>query len=155
MNDLRDLSNLFSAIESGDWREIEAHFNNSPQLLHMGIAIQLEDLYQPVCGIEKVENYHLGGIGQDYVNGGVISAVFDLSIGLTGLSFLREGHFATNQLNIHLSKPLEAKAFYAVSQINKQIGNTLFSESTLYNYKNEPCAYASGTVRIRLKVKGD
>ncbi|MFK7904452.1 MAG: hypothetical protein AB8B69_04970, partial [Chitinophagales bacterium] len=90
MNDLRDLSNLYVAIKNGNWKKIEAHFNNSPQLLHMGIAIQLEDLDKPVCGIEKVETHHLGGIGQDYVNGGVISAVFDLSIGLTGLPFLRE-----------------------------------------------------------------
>lgn len=150
MGDLRNLSVITDLINQEKWEAIETYFNNSQQLKHFGITINLKDISRPKCEINKIEPYHLGGIGQDFINGGIVSAVVDLSVGLTGLTFLGNGNLATSRLNIELKKPITNERFYAVSMIEKRVGNKVFSQATLYNYKNEPCVFATGIVQINL-----
>jgi acyl-coenzyme A thioesterase PaaI-like protein len=151
MNDLRHLNTISDLVNGKNWAAIEAYFNRSEQLKHFGISIDLSDILQPKCAINKIESYHLGGIGQDFVNGAIISAMIDLSIGLTGLNVLKEGHLATSQITINFKKPLSNKPFYAISSIVEVIDNQVFAHSTVYNFEGEPCATSIGIVRINLK----
>ena len=151
MEDLRNLAAITDLINQEKWEAIETYFNNSQQLKHFGITINLNDISRPKCEINEIQPYHLGGIGQDFINGGIISAVVDLSVGLTGLTFLGNGNLATSRLSLNLKKPIINKRFYAVSMIEKRTGNKVFSQATLYNYKNEPCVFATGIVQINLE----
>lgn len=58
--------------------------------------------------IGKIEEIHRGGISGDAVNGGIISMLVDLAIGLLGLKYFEEGLTATHHLSIHFVKPLIA-----------------------------------------------
>jgi len=44
----------------------------------------LDNPLAPIYTVEKISAFHLGGIGQDFINGVIISAVLELSLGLTG-----------------------------------------------------------------------
>jgi acyl-coenzyme A thioesterase PaaI-like protein len=77
--------------------------------------------------------------------------MIDLSIGLTGLNVLKEGHLATTQITINFKKPVSNKPFYAISSIVEVVENQVFAQSTVYNNEGETCATAIGIVRINLK----
>jgi acyl-coenzyme A thioesterase PaaI-like protein len=151
MNDLRHLITVVDLVNQKNWAAIESYFNQSQQLKHFGMSIDLSDITQPKCAINVVEPYHLGGIGQDYVNGAIISAMIDLSIGLTGLNVIKEGHLATTQITINFKKPIANKPFYALSSVVEVIDNQVFGQSTVYNFEGEICATAIGIVRINLQ----
>lgn len=140
-------------IERDDWAGMERYFNESEFSKHLGIAVSLADPAQPKCEISEIQAFHLGGIGQNFVNGAIISAVFDLGIGLTGLRYASLVKFATTNVNIHLLKPVQNNRFYLISKCNKKIGRRLFSEATLFNFRDEPCAYATGEIRINIEGK--
>lgn len=150
MNDLQELSIMSWLNEDDKFNEIERFFNDSLQLSHLGISIELKDINFPKCYIKNIHNYHLGGIGGDYINGGIITTLVDLSIGLTGLPFIKQGKIATAQLNIDIVKPIQKGYVYAISRVLKTIGNRIFAESIIYDCKNIPCVFATGTVKTHL-----
>ena len=148
----KNLSNIISQhVQNGDWPEIEHYFNSTEFVKHMGITVNLSDHEQPKCEISEIKLFHLGGVGQGFVNGAVISAMFDLVIGLTGLKYAPLGNFATSNVNIQFLKPVSNNRIYAISKCNKKIGNRIFSDSTLFNDRDEPCAYATGEIRVGIK----
>tara|TARA_R110001599_G_scaffold9374_1_gene46315 strand:- start:1035 stop:1490 length:456 start_codon:yes stop_codon:yes gene_type:complete len=135
-------------VHDGNWGEIENIFNNTEFAKHLGINVNLDEPSKPKCEINDIKAFHLGGVGQDYVNGAVISGVFDLVIGLTALQYSSRGNFATSNVNIRFLKPVEKNRFYTIAKINSIIGNRVFSEATLFNCKGEPCGYANGEIRV-------
>tara|TARA_R110002073_G_scaffold262024_1_gene424943 strand:- start:228 stop:686 length:459 start_codon:yes stop_codon:yes gene_type:complete len=137
-------------IADGNWREIERFFNQSELTRHLGVNVDLLDPALPKCEVKTVHNYHLGGIGQDYINGAVIAAMYDLAIGLTALPYAAEGNFATTNVNMRLLKPVENGRFYMVSRIHQRIGNRVFAEATLYNFNDEPRGHANGEISVGL-----
>jgi acyl-coenzyme A thioesterase PaaI-like protein len=152
MKDLTNALAITNLVLEEKWGNIETFFNASQQLKHFGLSIDLADIKYPKCAVKKIKPYHLGGIGQSYVNGAFISALIDLSIGLAGLAALKEGYLATSQININFKKPIVNKPFHAYSKITEVIDNQVFVESIVYNNANEPCVFAQGIVRINLKI---
>jgi len=152
-SNLSNLSIIQPLIAENDWKAVEGYFNNSPQLSYFGISVKLDDPDAPRCEILKIMPYHLGGLGLEFINGGVISAVVDLAIGLTAIRYLNKGYLATSKLNIDLIRPIDGQCFYAISKMNRKIDAKVFSEATIFNYKDEPCVYASGATRIGINGK--
>lgn len=140
--------NISQHVSDGNWREIESCFNKTDFAVHLGINVVLDKPAQPKCEINSIMPFHLGGVGQDYINGAVISGLFDLVIGLTALGYSSLGNFATSSVNIRMLKPVDKNRLYAVAKIRTKIGNIVFSEATLFNFKDEPCGYASGEIRV-------
>jgi len=139
---------ISALVDDENWNDIELFFNKSEFAQHLGINVVLNDPSKPRCEINDIKAFHLGGVGQDYVNGAVISGVFDLVIGLTALPYAKLGNFATSDVSIRFLKPVEKNSFYAIARINSTIGNRVFSEATLFNSKGEPCGYAKGEIRV-------
>ncbi len=137
-------------LATNNWQQIEEYFNKTDFINHLGITISLDDPQNPRCIIKKISSIHLGGIGQDFINGAIISAVLDLALGLTGLQYAGEGNFATTSLNIDITKPVKNGPFYAISKCNHKIGKILFSEATIYDCDDNPCVYATGKIRTAL-----
>jgi len=140
--------NIANCIADNDWIKVEEYFNNSAFLTHLGITVSLDNPDLPRCEISHLEPFHLGGIGQNFVNGAIISSILDLSVGLTALKYSKMGKFATSSLNIEMARPVDNGRFYAISKRNRIIGKKLFSEATIFNSNDEPCVYASGILRI-------
>jgi acyl-coenzyme A thioesterase PaaI-like protein len=135
-------------IAKGDWKKVEEFFNNSEFTSHLGIQVDLLAPDLPKCEILDIQPFHLGGIGQEYINGAIISAVIDLALGLTGLKYSKLGNFATCNLNIDIVRPIEKGRFYVVAKSNRQIDNKVFSEATIFNQNDVPCVYATGMIRV-------
>lgn len=142
---------IASRVEEDDWKSIERHFNEGPFSQHMGLQAVLDDPAHPRCLIAEDLPFHLGGVGQQFVNGAVISSMFDFVIGLTALKYAAQGNFATTNVNIKFLKAVESGGVYAVAACSREIGRRLFVESTLYNGKDEPCCFATGEVRIAIQ----
>lgn len=148
MEDLSNLSSIQNLIQAGKWNEVGAFFNNSPQIKHLGIEVDLSDIQAPRCSIPEVQDYHLGGIGGKNINGGIISALVDLSIGLTGLSHMDKGLLATTQIQLHFLRAIPNKPFYARANISQQIGHKIFAETRIFNHQDVLSVYATGIVQV-------
>ena len=138
-------------IGQGDWPAVESLFNEMEFVRRLGLSIDLSDPDRPRGDVTKIESYHLGGIGQDFVNGAVTSGVIDIVLGLTGLRFAEMGYFATRNLQIDLTLPVEKHGFYVTSRATSRIGKNLFAEATVFNPDGEPRVHATGVVRIGIR----
>jgi acyl-coenzyme A thioesterase PaaI-like protein len=135
-------------VERGDWPEVQNRFNSQEFVKHLGIAVDLSNPDEPRCDMRNIESYHLGGIGQDFVNGAVTASVIDIALGLTGIRFAPMGYFATRNLHIDLTLPVEKHGFYVTARSTSRIGKNLFAEATVFNLAGEPRVHATGVVRI-------
>ncbi|MDZ4716751.1 MAG: hotdog domain-containing protein [Cytophagales bacterium] len=149
--DLTNVHQILHWVQEGKTRELEALFNQSPQLRLVGATIDISDMKHPVVTIEKVEALHLGGIGGRAVNGGVVSMLVDLAIGLLGISYYGEGLTATHNLSIHFVRPLIATSVIFEAAETQVIGNRIFGNVRVMNEKREVCAYASGVLVKAIK----
>ncbi len=139
---------ILEAVNNEDWAAVEVSLNNSEFAQLLGMSISLDNPSLPRCEIREVSSYHLGGVGQGYINGAVISAMFDYLLGLTALPYVNEGYFATSNINVRFVKPVINDRFYAVATEKKRIGMSVFSEATLYNGLDEACVHATGEIRV-------
>jgi acyl-coenzyme A thioesterase PaaI-like protein len=133
------------------WKDIETFFNESAQLKLIGAQVDLSDPQKPKVCIHEVRDIHRGGVGGEAVNGGIISMLVDLSIGLLGLTYLGEGLTATSHLSIHFVKPLHGQKLLLEAAITEVIGNRIFGKASAMNEKGEICTYASGVVAKAIK----
>ena len=138
-------------VERGDWKAIEDHFNETPFVQHMGLSISLENPDIPNCFIREPMPFHTGGVGQNFLNGAVIAAMFDFVIGLTALHYASRGNFATTNVNVKFVRPVKQIGVYVVAEVTREIGRKLFVESTLFDGEDKPCCYASGEIRTGIK----
>lgn len=134
-----------------DWAEAEARFNNLEFVRRLGVTVSLANPDEPHCEILDIEPFHLGGIGQDFVNGVIISGVLDLALGLTGLRYSHLGYFATRNLQIDLTLPVEKDGFYIKSRVTSKIGKQVFAEATVFNPAGKPRVHATGVVRVGIR----
>ncbi|MEM9301352.1 MAG: PaaI family thioesterase [Pseudomonadota bacterium] len=142
---------LAARVEADDWAAIEDRFNDTAVARDLGPEIVLADPDRPRCVISKEKPIHSGGVGQDFTNGVIIAGVFDFVLGLTALRYTGEGNFATTSLNIRMLKAVEKGGVYAVGEVSRRIGRTIFAEATLYNGRDEPCSFATGEVRVGIR----
>ena len=144
--DITKIHQILHWVQEGKTAELEDLFNQSPQLKIMGATIDISDMKHPVVIIRKVEAVHCGGVGGYAVNGGVISMMVDLAIGLLGIPYYGEGLTATHNLSIHFTRPLVASSVFVEARETQVINNRIFGDVRIMNEKREVCAYASGVL---------
>lgn len=144
-----DLSNLHKYRDlavQGKWKEIENMFNKSVQLQHQNMQIDLSEPLKPVASIPELKDFHTGGIGSSAANGGTISMIADVALGLLGLSYYKDGMTATAQITMHYLKPIHGRSLRAVATLQQVVGNRIFGMVNIYNDKEEICAVAYGAL---------
>jgi len=149
---LTSLHKVRHLATEGKWKDIEAFFNESLQLKQIGAITDLSNPHKPRVLINEVTEVHRGGIGAEAVNGGVISMLVDLAIGLLGLPYYEEGMTATSHLSIYFIKPLMAKQVIFEAEATTVIGKRIFGKVSVMNEKLEACAYASGVLAKGIKL---
>lgn len=147
MESMKDL------VESGNWRAVQDRFNDQEFVKRLGVVVDLSNPDEPRCDMTSIEAYHLGGIGQDFVNGAVTASVIDIALGLTGIRFAPMGYFATRNLHIDLTLPVERDGFYVTARSTSRIGKNLFAEATVFSLRGDPRVHATGVVRIGIAGK--
>lgn len=147
------MQSMRELVEQGDWTAVQERFNAMEFIKRLGVTVDLSNPDEPRCDMTNIESYHLGGIGQDFVNGAVTASVIDIALGLTGIRFAHLGYFATRNLHIDLTLPVEKEGFYVTGRTTSRIGKNLFAEATVFNLAGKPRVHATGVVRIGIGGK--
>jgi uncharacterized protein (TIGR00369 family) len=134
-----------------EFKLFEKMWNDSEQLKYFGYQIDLSDPQHPIGIIKKVENRHLGGMGSSFVNGAVIAALCDLTIGLTGSLNLKCPIKGTAELNIRYLHPLKSASVRAIGKIERSSKHIAFASAQVLNDKGKICVIAQGIVACSSK----
>lgn len=142
---MSDLSNLRIKFNSPH-KEVEEFYNNSLQLKYYHCEVEFKSDNLLLVRIPKVQTIHHGGVGTSAVNGGVISYLFDLALGMTSY-LVKDNHFVssvTSRINIHFKRPLFAESVYAFAKIKEVKKNLIYSNSWIESETGVICAKADG-----------
>ncbi|WP_224241661.1 PaaI family thioesterase [Hyalangium gracile] len=123
-------------------------FNQSLTLSHLGMRLSFSEGRKCIVTIPKVGPEHRGGLGTSAINGGVIAALFDISIGCTAALLDPTRRCATLQLSMSFQRPLTGHAVRAEAEIDSYGKNTLFASARALDAEDRVCARAQGVVRL-------
>lgn len=132
-----------------------ATFNASLAMKAFGVRIEFPDLERVRVVMDPVREEHLGGLGTSAVNGGVLSAAFDLAIGCTPALIDPTRRNATMQLSMSFLKPVTGKRFHVDAHIDRAGSDTVFSTAQLFDESGALCATCSGLVKISTRPWND
>ncbi len=128
-------------------RYVEA-FNESLTLKHFGVKVRFPDLSTCEVVLDPIRPEQRGGLGSDAVNGGVLSAIFDLVIGCAPALIDPTRKSATVHLSINFLSPVRGSKLIARSRVTRG-GNTLvFAEAEIVDERGDICATATGLSRL-------
>lgn len=123
-------------------------FNESATLKHFGLRVRFPDLETCEVVLDPIRPEQRGGLGSDAVNGGVLSAVFDLVIGCTPALIDPTRRSATVHLSINFMDAVRGSKLLARSRITRG-GNTLvFASAEIIDERGNVCANATGMSRL-------
>jgi uncharacterized protein (TIGR00369 family) len=134
-----------------EFKIFEKMWNESEQLKYFGYQVDLSNPEHPTGVIPKVENKHLGGMGSAYVNGAIIAALCDLTIGLTGSLNLGCPVKGTAELNIRYLYPLKSNSVRAVGKLDRASKHIAFASAEVVDDQGKVCAIAHGIVACSSK----
>ena len=123
-------------------------FNESPILALFGVHILFPSLDRVRVVLDPIQPAHRGGLGTAAVNGGVLAAVFDLTIGITPALIDPTRRNATMQLSMNFERPVRGNRLTAEGFIHRAGGTTLSAGAEIYDEAGQVCARAQGLVRM-------
>lgn len=124
--------------------KIEQNWNSHITVKSLGVKIDLsnDDFIKIV--LDNPKPVHRGGIGTDAINGGILSALFDLSIGLIAIVNSDNHRVATIQLNINFVKPVKGNSLFVEARLIKKGKNLIFGKAEIFDEKEDLCTYCNG-----------
>ncbi|GIW22715.1 MAG: hypothetical protein KatS3mg068_1722 [Candidatus Sericytochromatia bacterium] len=129
-------------------KKIQEEWNSHYILQYMGVKVNFSNPEYIEVYIDPIQQFHRGGMGTDAVNGAIISALFDLAIGLVGVvnaDFHRTG---TVQLNMNFLKPLRGNKLSIISKLVKKGKSLVFAYAEAIDENNQVCATCNGISSI-------
>jgi uncharacterized protein (TIGR00369 family) len=123
-------------------------FNRSTPLSHAGFRLSFPSTDLAVAELPEVRAEHRGGLGTSAVNGGVLSALFDLVTGCTALLVDPRRRSATVQLSMSFERPVFGNAVRAEARITSLGRRTLFASACILDEKGQPCAHCQAVVAM-------
>jgi uncharacterized protein (TIGR00369 family) len=144
---MSDLSNLSIKFNSPH-KDVKEFYNNSIQLKYYNCEVEFISDNLLLVKIPTITSIHQGGVGANAVNGGVISYLFDLALGMTSY-LVKENQYVfsvTSRINIHFKKPLFAESVYAFAKIKEVKKNLIYSNSWIESETGVICAKADGVL---------
>ncbi len=123
-------------------------FNQSAAMRHFGLRLSFPEGTKVRVTLDPVKREHLGGLGTDAVNGGVLSAIFDLAIGCTPALIDPTRRSATVQLSMSFMRPVRGPHLWAEATIDQAGASTIFSRCTIFDAEGNACARCDGVVKL-------
>ena len=130
-------------------RALLTRFNSLDFVLHWGVRVEAVDGSRIRAVIDPLLPVHRGGVQGTAVNGGVLSALFDLALGIPG--FIRawpDRRSATVQLSMNFMRALRGDRIETTAWIERGSAALLFTHAEARDDKQNLCATASGVVRL-------
>ncbi len=122
-----------------------AAFNASQTLGFFGAVIEFDgDKARAI--IDPVQDAMRGGMGGEYVNGGVVAALFDLAIGVTPALVDPTRRCATMSISMNFERPVRGDRIVCEAWINRA-GPVVYASAHLLDGEGNVCAHAQGLVR--------
>jgi uncharacterized protein (TIGR00369 family) len=123
-------------------------FNRSTPMAHAGFRLSFPSTELAVAELPEVRAEHRGGLGTSAVNGGVLSALFDLVTGCTALLVDARQRSATVQLSMSFERPVFGNSVRAEARITNLGSRTLFARARILDEKGQSCAHCQAVVAI-------
>jgi uncharacterized protein (TIGR00369 family) len=123
-------------------------FNNSRSFKLLNLKLSFPSADKVLAELDPILPEHRGGLGTQAVNGGVLSAIFDLVIGSTPALVDPTRRSATAQLSIYFERPVHGDRLSAEGRVNSFGKTTLFSSATILDENGQVCARCSGIAKI-------
>ncbi len=127
---------------------LAAQWNRHHGLRHLGVRVDLSAPDVVRLYIDPIQPHHRGGLGTDAVNGAVIAAVFDLTIGLVGHFCTLGRRAGTAQLNIHFLRPVLGDRFEVLGRVVRAGRSLVFAAAELHDEQGTLCARCDGIVAV-------
>jgi len=124
-------------------------FNALDFVAHWSTRVELVDPFRIRGVIDPLQSVHRGGLQTEAVNGGVLSAIFDLTLGIPG--FIRawpDRRSATVQLSMNFMRAVRGDRLETTSWIERGSSALLFTHAEARDAEQNVCATASGVVRM-------
>lgn len=134
---------LLSETDRNKW---SSEFNKLEVMRHLAAKIELSDECIVRCVIQKIADFHRGGMGVSALNGAIISSLLDCVVAVSGVLQFPGKKAGTVELSLKIIRPLFGGSAYAEGFVTKKAKNISFSEGFLYDQNGRLCARASGIV---------
>ncbi len=100
-----------------------------PIVKHLGLEIGLDDTGTARAWLSSVEPFHLGGLEEAVLNGGIVLSLLDAVVASAALVHVGRGRCGTVQLNAQIARPVPARRSVAVGRITDGGRRLLFAEA--------------------------
>jgi uncharacterized protein (TIGR00369 family) len=117
-------------------------------LNHLGVRVDLSEPDVVRLYIDPIQPHHRGGLGTEAVNGAVIAAVFDFTIGLVGHFCARGRRVGTAQINVHFIRPVLGDRFEVFGRLVRAGRSLVFATAELHDQEGTVCARCDGIVAV-------
>jgi uncharacterized protein (TIGR00369 family) len=129
-------------------------FNRSKTLQHFGLELSFPGGTQVELLLKEIRPEQRGGLGSEAVNGGVLAAVFDVTLGCTAALIDPTRRSATIQLSMSFERAVRGASMRGIGQIETAGESVLFSSARIVDERGRACAHAQGVIRMsKLKWK--
>ncbi len=132
---------------SVEQKQFLTYWNNCSLADIFGFQLYIQN-NDPVFDVTNIRTWHRGGGGSDAINGGIIAALCDYTIGMVGIFNLPDGKKFTTDLKINFKKPLEGSSFKVIGQADQVSTNMVKSNAKVYDQNNLLCSIANGRVLL-------
>jgi uncharacterized protein (TIGR00369 family) len=123
-------------------------FNNTQTLRAFGARVSFPTPDQVRVEVEIRPEFG-GGMGSaEVVNGGLLAAVFDLTIGCTSALVDPTRRSATLQLSMSFERPVTGRRISAEGELTTVGGRTSFATARILDEAGNVCARCQGVVRV-------
>lgn len=123
-------------------------FNASETMKHFGVRIHFPDAETVEAVLDPIQPSQRGGLGSDAVNGGVLAALFDLTIGCAPATIDPTRRSATVQLSMNFMRGVRGDKLVARGRVDRAGSTLIFCSSEILDAKGELCATCTGMVRL-------
>ena len=139
---------LCPSLPEDEREALEAGWNEHPGLRHLGVRVDLSAPDVVRVYVDPVQPHHRGGLGTAAVNGAVMAAAFDVTIGLVGHLCHTDRRTGTAQVSIHFLQPVVGDRFEILGRLTRAGRSLVFATADLHDEHGRLCARCEGIVAV-------
>lgn len=147
---LRALGSARTAEQRQIWQD---QVNAAPFTRQLGLRVDMADPQLLCVHLDQIRPYHRGGLGTPAVNGAILSAMFDIGLGLAGGQQYPERPTGTIDLSIKLMKPTLGPQLRLYAWAVERRTNVVFVEAELHDDTNGVTLIGQGLVGVSTSLE--
>lgn len=139
---------LFLSDDPATRTRILQRMNGADMLRHFGIQLDFPSETVVRARIDPVPDWARGGLQGSAVNGGVLSAMLDLALGMPGVTRAPDQPSGTMHLSLNFLRAVRTPRVDAEGWIERAGNGVIFTAARIVDADGVVCGTASGFVRL-------